>query len=126
MPKSLDEIRTTHVIVDIHLGARESARIRLAKTLIESALAGNKNSQNRICIVVKKVMNNKGGRYRWIEWNPTMMTGYYEDRNEEKASYEESPLTGQEVYEALVLFEMEPKPMVSKKEILCECVISTV
>ncbi len=126
MPTSLDKIRTQNVIIDVQLGYHESVRIRVAKSVVESALSGNQASQNRICIITKSALNKKGGRYSWISWNALKLVEFFADGHETPSTDTNELPSSHEYYEALSLFQLQPQPPLPKNQILCECVPSSV
>jgi len=126
--KPFSEIITSHVIVEIKLGARDRDWLRFATSLIQDALNGSERAQKEICIRIKKSMNQRGGRYNWIVWNPKMLVRFFEDRNELPADtvVAESP-SDEEIAEAKVLFGIgEPctPDVLSQNDVVCECIPS--
>ncbi|MFO0862917.1 MAG: hypothetical protein U0516_04335 [Candidatus Saccharibacteria bacterium] len=126
MDRSLSEIRTHNVVVEVCLGHRETTRIRLAKTIVEAALAGDERAQKRLCIIVKSSLNKQGGNYSWIPWNPAMLVNFFQDGHETPLQADDVFPSRQEYYEALRLFNLLPKPVKTSYEVLCECVPSSV
>lgn len=122
MARSLSEITTRNVVVYVRLGYRETTRIRVAKSVVETALAGDERSQKRLCIIIKSSLNKQGGNYRWIPWNPAMLVDFFEDGHASSPQTTIDTPSDEEYYEALQLFNLEAKPVKPTYQVLCECV----
>jgi hypothetical protein len=126
MPSTLGEITTPHVIVRFQLVGHDKARLRFTKQLVEKALSGDETAQTKICTKLRREINSKGGHYRFIEWNPSFMAEFFEDRHE--LPHVLFP-TDEEIAEAVFLFNPEnfrETPPLSDSQIGCECVPQSV
>ncbi len=122
MATSLSEISTRNVVIYVRLGYRETTRIRVAKSVVEAALAGDEASQKRLCIIIKSSLNKQGGNYRWIPWNAAMLVDFFDDGHASGPQATIDSPSDEEYYEALQLFDLEAKPVKASYQVLCECV----
>lgn len=128
MITTLSEIRTTHVIVRFHVGARDSARLRFTKNLVEKALSGDENAQKSICMRVRKDVNKRGSKIVYLSWNSILMAEFFEDRHElnhiaDKEATEVAIEEVRTIFDPSTYATTQPLP---DNKISCECVPSSI